>query len=53
MEILLRQDDVDLNKPGESGKTPLWWVARNGYVGIVEMLLGRDDINLDRSDKHD
>ena len=45
MKILLEQDDIDADKPSESGETPLWWAALNGHEGVVEMILGRDDVN--------
>ena len=51
MEILLGRDDVNPNKQGFFGQTPLWCATRNGHEGVVKILLGRDDVNPDKPDE--
>ena len=35
------------------GNTSLVWAAENGHEGVVKVLLGRDDIDPDKSDEDD
>ena len=38
VELLLKEK-VDPDSRSTSGQTPLWWVARNGHVGLVRLLV--------------
>ena len=51
VKILLKRDDVNPDKPGESGQTPLCRAAENGHEGVVEILLERADVNPDKPDR--
>ena len=50
MKILLRQDEVNPDKPDNWGKTPLMYAAEQGCEGVVKVLLGRRGINPDKPD---
>ena len=41
----------DINEGDSLGCTPLAWAARNGHDELVEMLLGREEVNPDKADK--
>ena len=44
--MLLAREDINPNTPDiRSCRTPLARAAENGHVGVVKLLLGRDDIN--------
>jgi len=43
--MLLGRDDVDSDKPGMLGQTPLCRPVERGCEGVVKILLGRDDVN--------
>ena len=51
VKMLLGRGDVNPDKPGKDGQTPLPWAAEYGHAGMVDILLGRDDINPDKPDK--
>jgi len=40
----------NINQMDCGGNTPLVWAAGNGHEGVVEILLGRDDVDPDRPD---
>ena len=40
----------NINEGDFSGRGPLAWAARNGHEGVVKILLGREEVNPDRSD---
>ena len=42
---LAEMEGCDINQEDCIGNTPLTWAACNGHEGVVEVLLGRDDIN--------
>ena len=42
---LVELEGCDINQEDCMGNTPLGWAAYNGHEGVVEILLGRDDIN--------
>ena len=50
MKILLEREEVNPNKPDNSGQTPLTYAAKNGHEGVVRILLGREEVNPDRTD---
>jgi len=52
VEILLRQDSVNPEKPSEYGRTPLWWAARNGQEGVVKVLLKWGDVDPDKPNEY-
>ena len=41
----------DINGGDFSGCTPLAWTAHNGHAGVVNILLGREEVNLDKPDR--
>ena len=41
----------DINGEGCWGSTPLSWAAYNGNEEVVEILLGREEVNPDKADK--
>ena len=45
MKILLERDVVRPHKPNNDGRGPLWAAAWKGHLGVVKMLLERDDSN--------
>ena len=49
VEILLRRSEVDPNQPDNEGETPLWCAARNGYEGVVKILVARGDLDPHKS----
>ena len=51
VKILLYRDDIDPNKLGEEGRTPLFLAACNGHEGVVKILLGRDDVDPNKPDR--
>jgi len=38
VNLLLGREDVDPNRPGEDGRTPLEWAIANGHEGVVKPL---------------
>jgi len=45
---LVEVGECDINQTDCTGSAPLVWAALNGHEGVVEILLGRDDINPDQ-----
>jgi len=48
---LTNAQSCEINQGDWAGSTPLLWVARNGHDGVVKLLLEREDVDPDRSDK--
>jgi len=48
VRALIEIDGVDINSADNTGATPLIWASRGGHWCVVEMLLGREDIDPDR-----
>ena len=48
--MLLAREKVNPDKPDMWSMPPLSAAAWNGHRGVVEILLGREEVNLDRSD---
>lgn len=46
MKTLCGRADIDLDKPSESGKTPLLCAIASWWEGVLITLLGRDDIDV-------
>ena len=46
----VEMEGCDVNQKDCVGNTPLVWAAKNGHKGVVELLLGRDDISPDKPD---
>ena len=47
---LIEMECYDINEGDFSGRGPLAWAARNGHSGVVEILLGREEVSPDRPD---
>jgi len=47
---LIEMGYCDINEADFSGCGPLTWAARNGHEGVVEILLGREDVDPDKPD---
>jgi len=45
---LMEMGCCDINEADFSGCGPLTWAARNGHEGVVEILLGREDVDPDK-----
>ena len=46
LDSLLTGEDINLNAADAGfGQTPLFWAARNGHEGGVQLLLQREDID--------
>ena len=41
IEVLLKAEDIDVNKANNDGWTPLYWAAMNGETEVVERYSGR------------
>ena len=52
MDLLLRQEAANPDKPDNTGKTPLSWAAMKGYEQVVKQLLDRQDVNPGKQDKN-
>ena len=50
VKVLLERNDVDPNKRGLSGETPLWAASDKGHECIVKMLLERSDVDPNKRD---
>ena len=48
---LVEVEGCDINQIDSVGNTPLLWAALNGHERVVEVLLGRDDINPNKLDE--
>ena len=47
---LLEIEGCDISQEDCMGNTPLMWAARNGHESVMEILLGRDEINPNKQD---
>jgi len=45
VKILLRREEVNLDKPDNFGRTPLSYATWDGHAGVVKILLGRQEVN--------
>ena len=50
---LIEMECYDINGRDFWGTTPLVWAARNGHEGVVNILLGREEVNPDKPDDGD
>jgi len=48
---LIELEYYDIDGEDFLGRTPLAWAAHNGHEGVVEILLGREEVNPDKPDK--
>ena len=48
VEMLLRREEVNPDKPDRFGQTPFSLAAQQGQEEVVKMLLGREEVNPDR-----
>ena len=46
---LVAVESCDINGEDSAGNTPLMWAAQNGHEGVVKILLGRSDVNLNKT----
>jgi len=46
------REEINPNKPDDSGRTPLSYAAREGREGLVKILLQRDDVHPDKPENH-
>ena len=49
---LIEMECYDINEGDFWGRGPLAWAAQKGHEGVVEILLGRGEINSDKPDDH-
>ena len=47
---LIEMRCYDVDSGDFSGRTPLAWAAHNGHEGVVEILIGREEVNPDKPD---
>ena len=52
VKILLKQDDIDLDKQDEYRQIPLSYAAEGGPQEVVKILLERDDLSPNNPDKY-
>jgi ankyrin repeat protein len=52
-EIAFREVDSNTLGSQYDGQTPLVWAARNGYYGVVNLLLAEDGIDPDLNDRNE
>jgi len=50
VELLLKQEAVNPEKPDNYGRTPLSWAAIIGHQSVMKQLLDRQDVDPDRPD---
>ena len=50
LTILVEVEGCDINQTDCKGSAPLMWAPSNRHEGVVEVLLGRDDVNPDKPD---
>ena len=48
VKILLGREEVNPDKPDNSGKTPLSYAAQSGHERVVKILLEREEVNPDK-----
>jgi hypothetical protein len=51
-EIAFGEVDSNTLRIQYDGQTPLVWAARNGYYGVVDLLLAKDGIDPDLNDRN-
>ncbi|KAF8250995.1 ankyrin, partial [Wilcoxina mikolae CBS 423.85] len=49
-ELLLANSSVDVNAQNSDGRSPLTVATEHGYENLVELLLQRDDVNVNIKD---
>jgi len=52
VDLVGAEGGCDINQEDCTGGTSLAWAAWSGHEEVVKMLLGRDDINPDKPDRH-
>ena len=52
VDLVGAEGGCGINPEDCTGNTPLAWAAWSGHEEVVKMLLGRDDINPDKPDRH-
>ena len=52
VEVLLKENGIDLNPRDESGNTPLSWAIDLGYFETVKSLVEHDDIDINAGSTH-
>jgi len=49
---LIEMECYDIDEGNFGGHTPLAWAARNGHEEVMEILLGQEGVNPDKSDNY-
>eukprot|EP01083_Nonionella_stella_P099279 279133_1 len=50
VQLLLHQDDIEVDKARNNGRTPLMYAVKNGLFNIVNMLLLSNKVNVNKKD---
>lgn len=50
MGVLLRQGDINPDKPDNNRRTPLWFTAKDMHWKVMDMLLGQSEVIPNKSD---
>jgi len=50
VKLLLELKDVNPDRPGSNGRTPVSWAARNGHTAVVQLFHGSKDVSSDSPD---
>ena len=49
VRLLLKQEEININKASYSQRTALYFASKDGHASIVELLLQKKDININRA----
>ena len=50
--LLLKEDDIEINKVDNSGKTALHWASKMANAKVVQLLLDEKGIDINKADSN-
>jgi ankyrin repeat protein len=51
VELLVKRDDIDVNRMDHYNETVLSWATKRGYETVVKLLIDRSDVKMNAGDK--